>query len=275
MKFNALIGDSKGADVFVRSVNIVSKLCPKSCIVRLAPDDVSFVSAYSVRNGMSLEFKIPQRAVFVTYNLEGISPEANAIYFEIPTADLIHSLIGKDSNIKLKLIKKEVPHLKVELVGSHVTHEIPISLIQVRCWPDYDAPNVGLASVMVALPSVRVLQKIMTSMKHIGAKTISIKANNSGEMCLSSTLDTANVDVYFQDLSNLTLQGASSEHEMNPEEYFSVHLDLKLLLSFFGGLHGHFNKLLMKIVHGRAVAFVSKQPDSQFRLILMGLTVED
>jgi len=62
---------------------------------------------------------------------------------------------------------------------------------------------------------------------------------------------------------------------MNPEEYFSVHLDLKLLLSFFGGLHGHFNKLLMKIVHGRAVAFVSKQPDSQFRLILMGLTVED
>jgi len=32
---------------------------------------------------------------------------------------------------------------------------------------------------------------------------------------------------------------------MNPDEYFSVHLDLKLLLSFFGGLHGHFNKLLM------------------------------
>jgi len=90
-----------------------------------------------------------QRAVFVAYNLEGFAPEANAIYFEISTADLVHSLVGKDSNIKLKLIKKEVPHLKVELVGSHVTHEVPISLIQPRCWLDYDAPNVGLASVRV------------------------------------------------------------------------------------------------------------------------------
>ena len=75
--------------------------------------------------------------------------------------------------MKLKLVKKDnVPHLRIELSANCLVNEIPITLILVRNWPDYNPPNMGVTSVAVSLPPVKNLSKILLAVKNIGSKSV-------------------------------------------------------------------------------------------------------
>lgn len=170
---------------------------------------------YNVREGISLDFRLIQKEVFTTYVFQGISAEHNAILFELPTADLLHTTSGKESLMKIKLAQKvgviqfrslrafllpihhryssfeeAIPHLVIELETIDVRHEIPVNFIIVKNWSDYEPPNVGLFSVSkiseyvgmdilrgivqaaLNLPSVKVIHKMLTTIKNIGARTL-------------------------------------------------------------------------------------------------------
>lgn len=114
--------------------------------------------------------------LFCSWAFDGISPENNAIFFELITDDLAHSLQTRENQMKLKLVKKDnVPHLRIELSANSLVNEIPITLILVRNWLDYNPPNMGVPSVAVSLPPVKNLSKILLAVKNIGSKNVVIK----------------------------------------------------------------------------------------------------
>jgi hypothetical protein len=88
--------------------------------------------------------------VFSSFNMEGVSPEQgkNEILFYLSTADLAHSTSSRESEIKLKLIKKDnAPHLKIDLITQCITNEIPLDFVMVKDWSKYEAPKIGHPTV--------------------------------------------------------------------------------------------------------------------------------
>jgi hypothetical protein len=79
---------------------------------------------------------------------------------------------ARENQAKFKLVKKDnIPHLRIELSANGLVNEIPINLILVRNWSDYNPPDMGPSSVAVALPPIRNLSKILSAVKNIGAKS--------------------------------------------------------------------------------------------------------
>jgi len=273
MKFNALIGDAKGVDIVCKIIAIVSRICRKKCVVRLTSNDMSFLNSYNIREGVAMDFRILREDVFATYIMEGVTPEHNSIYFELSTDDLVHSMSSRESQVKFKLIKKDnLPHLKIDLITNCITNEIPINFILVRNWADYNPPNIGIPSVAVCLPSPKILAKILSSVKNMGAKNIVFKSNNNGEFCINTSNDVAKMDVYMRDLANLSIVAGHSSQEMHKDnEFFSVLLDIKVLCSFVCGLQNIAGRLSMKVVHGRGAIFSVKEPECLLTLYASGL----
>jgi hypothetical protein len=70
MRFTAVLGDSKSIEIFIskffhKSFNfylevlgIVAKLCRKRVVVRITPNEFSFVNIYSLREGICLDFRL-------------------------------------------------------------------------------------------------------------------------------------------------------------------------------------------------------------------------
>ena len=67
---------------------------------------------------------------------------------EISAKDFAHSLTLRETQIKIKLIKKNnTPHLKIDLVSNSIVNEVPITFIMVKNWAEYNLPNIGTPSV--------------------------------------------------------------------------------------------------------------------------------
>ncbi|KAI1719736.1 hus1-like protein [Ditylenchus destructor] len=272
MKFHAVIGGSKNVEAFSKLVHIVSKLCKKKCIIRLSSDEFSFLNTNTVREAFYLDFRIIQKELFVSYNIEGHSQNTNVIFFEISTDDLLQSVAVNENTMELKISHiNMIPHLVIELKSVCITHEIPITFILQHNWLDYEPPSVGLASVCVGLPSVKVFHKILNSVKNIGSKTITISANNNGELYIDGVVDQAKLKVYLHDIANYPIHGANSEEMPAVDHLFSVQLDLRLVYSFMSVLHVYFNQAILKIYDGRVAVFSAKQQSCQFKLFVNGL----
>ncbi|CAK5080561.1 unnamed protein product [Meloidogyne enterolobii] len=171
MRFTAVLGDSKSVEIFSKVLGIASKICRKRIVVRITPNEFSFVNVYSIREGICLDFRLLKDQLFCSWVFEGISVENNAIFFELSTDDLIGSIQSRENQAKFKLVKKDnIPHLRIELSANGLVNEIPINFILVRNWNDYNPPNMGTPSVAVTLPPVKNLSKILSAVKNIGAK---------------------------------------------------------------------------------------------------------
>lgn len=88
--------------------------------------------------------------MFSFYRLEGLSPENNAVFLDVPTEDLVHSTSSKEGYLMIKLAQKNnIPHLNIEVRSDcTIKHEIPVTFVKPTNWTDYDPPTVGLASVI-------------------------------------------------------------------------------------------------------------------------------
>uniref|UniRef100_A0A915M850 Checkpoint protein n=1 Tax=Meloidogyne javanica TaxID=6303 RepID=A0A915M850_MELJA len=255
MRFTAVLGDSKSVEIFSKVLGIASKICRKRIVVRITPNEFSFVNVYSIREGICLDFRLLKDQLFCSWVFEGISVENNAIFFELSTDDLIGSIQSRENQAKFKLVKKDnIPHLRIELSANGLVNEIPINFILVRNWNDYNPPNMGTPSVAVTLPPVKNLSKILSAVKNIGAK-------NAVSVC--AITDMAKVDIYAGDLTNLSLTGSSTTTPATPrrsiDEFSSAILDIRALYPF-----------VSKIVNGKGAIFSATELECHLTLYIAG-----
>ncbi|KAL3090893.1 hypothetical protein niasHS_007268 [Heterodera schachtii] len=277
MRFVAVIGDGKAVDIFVKVAAVVSKLCRKRAVVRITPNEFSFVNVYNVREGMHVDFRIHKDNLFNSWSFDGLSLDNNAIFFELSTDDFVRSLHSRATQIKLKMTKKDgVPHLRVELSANSLVNEIPIVLVVLRQWPDFNPPNMGISQLAVALPNVKTLTKIVSGVKDIGGRHLIFRANNRGEFNIIGYADQAKVAVYAQGLHNQSISGAEdlSQTAPQPEHFYNVTLDIRNFHAFLSALHALASRLTMKIFDGHGAIFIAQEPECNLTLSLAGITQE-
>uniref|UniRef100_A0A183CDS4 Checkpoint protein n=1 Tax=Globodera pallida TaxID=36090 RepID=A0A183CDS4_GLOPA len=273
MRFVAVIGDGKAVDIFFKVVVVVSKLCRKRCVVRVTPNEFSFVNVYNVREGMHVHLRIHKDHLFNSWSFDGLSPDNNAIFFELSTDDFVSSLHSRANQIKLKMTKKDgVPHLRVELSANSLVNEIPIVLVVARQWPDFNPPNMGLSQLAVALPPVKTLTRIISGVKDIGGRHLIFRANNKGEFNIIAHADQAKVAVYAQGLHNQSISGAEnlSQTVQQPEHFYGVTLDIRNFHAFLGALQS----LVSQIFDGHGAIFIAQEPECNLTLCLAGINQE-
>ncbi|KAL7079014.1 hypothetical protein ACQ4LE_001612 [Meloidogyne hapla] len=272
MRFTAVLGDTKSIEIFIKILGIVSKLCRKRVVVRITPNEFSFVNIYSLREGICLDFRLLKDQLFCSWVFDGISAENNAIFFELSTDDLIGSMQARENQAKFKLVKKDnIPHLRIELIANGLVNEIPINLILVRNWNDYNPPDMGPPSVAVTLPPVKNLSKILSAVKNIGAKSAAFRVNNVGEFSVCAITDMAKVDIYAGDLTNLSLTGSSNTTpRRSVDEFSSVVLDIRALYPFVSSLSPYIARLGMKVVNGKGAIFSANELECNLTLYIAG-----
>uniref|UniRef100_A0A914D7B7 Checkpoint protein n=1 Tax=Acrobeloides nanus TaxID=290746 RepID=A0A914D7B7_9BILA len=191
--------------------------------------------------------------------MSGIDAEHNEIIFEIEVANLLHSMTTTNDNfVHLKLVRKDV------------------DLQPVRMWNMFNPPNIGSPSVSVYMPTLKTLQKMITSIKIMGAKH-ELRANTKGELKMDAVLEQAKINVYINDLSNLTTTvatGTSGNTNEAPAQFHVVRLNLKQFHNFFNLIPYTFNKILMRIFDNRVVNFIINEADCQLIFYMGGLNVD-
>lgn len=147
----------------------------KTCVLRLSPTKVCFILSDRVPvGGANLWCEILQQNLFDEYRIEG-KDERNEIYLEVVMEQLSRALKSalNATVVKLKLTKKQgacftveitqvatfsphlpslpphiymtIPHTYIQptLTGAlrGVTHDVPVTVVPVRLWADYQEPS--------------------------------------------------------------------------------------------------------------------------------------
>ncbi|CAG5116939.1 unnamed protein product, partial [Candidula unifasciata] len=212
MKFRGKLVHIGCIQHFTNIVGTISKLI-KTCIMRITMDKVFFILSERIGDGgAQIWCELSQSHFFDEYAMEGVSKEDNEIYLEVHPDLLLRSLKTAHSAkwVKVKLTKKHVPCLTVEidLPGNSihqrlVVHDVPVTVVARKLWPDYTEPEMPKFDVSIELPQLKLLKNVVDKMKNL-SNYMTLSANANGDMKLSVETDMVAISTHFQHLPNPT-----------------------------------------------------------------------
>uniref|UniRef100_A0A1I7Y8I4 Checkpoint protein n=1 Tax=Steinernema glaseri TaxID=37863 RepID=A0A1I7Y8I4_9BILA len=200
MRFKADLTEG-AVETVRRLVVFMSRLNKKRCIIRITPTEFILLNDSSTSRSYWIEAKIKQEETFGEFELHGLSKKHNEIFMDLSASDLSQALSGVDSTIKMRLTKDgTMPHLSVKT--DNVNNSIPVTMLMSRQWSEYQR-NVDPEELYIGiyLPNLKLLQKILSSVKNTQAKHVMLAAKFSGELQIVSRTDTARVMVCLSDLT--------------------------------------------------------------------------
>lgn len=255
MKFRAVLNQPSAMRDLRGLVGMLAKV-HKEATVLIDPQRMSFVIAENIAQGIPWLWTdigdcSPAGGVFSEFGMEGVDRLLhNRIVLSVNTLKLAGALamLTKTQTVryvKMKLTNRQFPCLTIDLevptaAGCNssvpyrkVTHDVPVSLIAVRDWADYEVPAdrcrpsrrgrrnrqavdddadddatpslvVGdggtSISYVIGLPSVRSLRTLVDRIKNL-SPLITIYYNNTGELSLVIETDQATVASHYRNLS--------------------------------------------------------------------------
>ncbi|VDK50865.1 unnamed protein product [Anisakis simplex] len=205
----------------------VSRLCKEKVTLRITSTSVSFINADLIRS--------------------------NGVFMQISLVNMRLTKIGN------------TPHVKVEQKSFGVVHEMPVDLIPTRQWKHYAIPNIDGATVAIYLPPLGTIRSLISSLKNMGIKHLLIRGNQSGQLQLSGDVDTAQIGVYFSDLtcSSLNNNNDGNNDLLNdPNKYHAVCVDIRSV-----------NGLMRRIVPDKMAIFSIDQEDASLLYIVGGVVL--
>ncbi|KAK3783866.1 hypothetical protein RRG08_001898 [Elysia crispata] len=282
MKFRGKIVDTNCIHHFSNVVNTISKLV-KTCIMRITEDKVFFILSERVNDGgAQIWCELPQSHFFDEFAMEGVSAESNEIYLEVAPDLLVRSLRTAHSAkwVKVKLTKKNFPCLTIEVdlpSGSvHqrlVIHDIPVSVVARKHWPDFTEPEMPRFDVSIAMPQMRLLKNVVDKMKNL-SNYVSLSANNSGEMKVSVETDMASISTHFQNLFNPswnkdnTQTQAPMSQDRDPQEFATSRVDIRRFAQFLNSQQVNPDRVICNVVHHRMLHFFLLHDDVSLQYFL-------
>ncbi|XP_064396750.1 checkpoint protein HUS1-like [Halichondria panicea] len=261
MRFRAKLLDITCIDHLSRVVSTLARSV-KACVLRLSSDKVCFVisGGRGPVGGANIWCELSQSNVFDEYRIEG-KDESNEIYLELNIEQLSRALKSALTAqvLKIKLTKKQGPCLTLEILlptmtGAHrtVVHDIPVAVVPVRLWPDYQEPDMPEIDVSIYLPPLKLLKNIVDRMKTM-SNFVTISANMNGELNIKLQTDSVTVTTYFKDLQNHHFQDTSmSESRDNDLTMCEARVDIRKFSQF---VQGQFvpTKVICNVIDGRGL----------------------
>lgn len=261
----------------------ISKLV-KTCIMRITEDKVFFILSERAGGdgGAQVWCELSQSHFFDEFAMEGVCPEANEIYLEVSPDLLLRSLRTAHAAkwLKLKLTKKHTPCLTMEIDlpsgSTHqrlVVHDIPVSVVARKHWPDFAEPMMPNFDVSIALPQLKVLKNVVDKMKNL-SNYVALSANSSGEMKLSVETDMVAVNTHFQGLHNPSWSRdggdrlAQADAGRDPQELATARVSIRRLAQFLNSQQVNPDRVVCNIVHHRMAHFFLMHDDVTLQYFL-------
>ncbi|XP_005108484.1 checkpoint protein HUS1 [Aplysia californica] len=285
MKFRGKITDIGYIQHFTNVVGTIAKLV-KSCILRITEDKVFFILSERVGDtGAQVWCELSQSHFFNEYAMEGVSEEANEIYLEVSPDLLLRSLRTANTAkwLKIKLTKKHTPCLTFEidlpsgtLHQRLVVHDVPVTVVARKHWPDFAEPVMPKFDVSIALPQLRLLKSVVDKMKNL-SNYVALSANCNGEMKLSVETDMVAVNTHFQGLHNPSwcrdggdggLSSQSGDLDRDPQEFATSRVHIRRFAQFLNSQQVNPDKVVCNIVHHRMAHFFLMHDDVTLQYFL-------
>ncbi|VDM26161.1 unnamed protein product [Toxocara canis] len=197
--------------------------------------------------------------------MAGVSEEFNEIYMELDKDYFYRSINPKEQATKLRLTKiGDTPHIKVEQRTCSVVHQMPIDLIPTRHWKHYAVPAIEGAKAAIYLPPLSTIRSLISSLKNIGVKFLTIRGNQRGELHLSGDVDVAQIGVYFSDLACGTLTVPGDDGDGNANRFYEIRVDIRSVHSLLRSILPNFtiSRILLRIVPEKMAIFSIDQEDA-------------
>jgi len=283
MKFRGKIIDLGCSQRFTTIVATISKLV-KTCIMRITEDKVFFILSERAGGdgGAQVWCELSQSHFFDEFAMEGVSSEANEIYLEVSPDLLLRSLRTAHAAkwLKLKLTKKHTPCLTMEIDlpsgSTHqrlVVHDIPVSVVARKHWPDFAEPMMPNFDVSIALPQLKVLKNVVDKMKNL-SNYVALSANCNGEMKLSVETDMVAVNTHFQGLHNPSWSRDGGDRPpqadagRDPQELATARVSIRRLAQFLNSQQVNPDRVVCNIVHHRMAHFFLMHDDVTLQYFL-------
>ncbi|KAL1284770.1 Checkpoint protein [Trichinella pseudospiralis] len=265
MKLSVKISNTGSIENFTRLISAISKLS-KECIIRIVKDKLYITKKDFVQDaGQKFLCDLNLESFFTEFRMEGWSADNNEIYLQLSTELLLQALktgtLAK--SLKIRLTKKPT----ITACNRLVTHDIPVTILLPRLWPEKLFENWSLdADLKLLLPPVRTVHKVVAGMKHIN-NYIMIAGSNGGELTLKVETDEVSVASCFpsfvQPSTHITGQGSSatSNIDLVPASRgdgsvtYSTRIDIRWLLAFLSSQLSSQGNISLSIMDGQMVYF--------------------
>lgn len=187
----------------------------------------------------------------------GMNPrneEQNLIYFELEIDSLVRVLPGGHCYLKLKLSKsqKDEPMLSVEVRNPEadiVSHQIPITIILSKYWNSYSRPSIGHRKMSISMPPPKMMSRFLHVFKNMNTRVVKLTASTSGDLRISTKIETGEIDVSFSDL-----QTNPSETD-SQEDTAKVQLMIRNISPLFQSFANTRTRAKMNIISNRMAEF--------------------
>jgi HUS1 checkpoint protein len=234
----------------------------KTSVLRLCPDRVCFVIVErGPVGGSNIWCELTQSNIFDEYRIEG-KDERNEIYLELSLEHLSRALRTSLNAqvVKIKLTKRQGACLSVEIVqptltgaSRTVTHEVPVSVVPERLWPDYQEPHMPDIDVSIYLPPLKLLKNITDRMKTM-SNYVTVAANMSGELQLKMEADDVSATTFFRDLQNHVFDASTAGDESRDNSaMYEARIDIRKLGQFLQGQQFNPTKVICNITDGKGL----------------------
>ncbi|GAB1601057.1 checkpoint protein HUS1-like [Argonauta hians] len=285
MRFRAKLVDCGSILHFTRIVATITRLC-KTCALRITADKFYFVILEkALQGGAKVWCELFQDHFFDEYMLDGLSADNNEIFLEILPDNLLKALkTGQIAKwIKIKLTKKQVPCLTIEVdlptpngLSRTVVHDIPVSVLALRHWAEYEEPDAPDFDVSINLPALKLLRNVVDKMKSL-SNFVVMSANYEGKMKLTVETDVASVCTYFKDLKNPKWRDKNSDviqsSSNDPSEFYEVRVDLRKFAQFFNGLQLNPSRVICNFCEDRMVHILLMHDDVTLQYFLPSISI--
>jgi HUS1 checkpoint protein len=223
-----------------------------------------------------------QTHFFAEYTMQGVKPDVpyeNQIFLELEPDRLAKTLNAlKSSNsarsLKIKLTRKhDSPCLSFEIdlapsasmstvssttsinsfaVSRTCTHDVPVTLIPRRHWPDFREPDMPAFDVSITMPDLKQMKHLMERYKNFG-QHLTIQANREGKLQLKFESDQLSVVTHYKDLDNPSRGNSHGSQEKSSDHFVSVRVDLKRFTQFLALEQVGPRKAIANLEEGRVV----------------------
>ncbi len=318
MKFRGRLVEMVAIKKFYNMLCTMAKLA-KTCVMRLTANKVYFIlnemgsgtvggGCGNSRCGAPVVWaELEQTHFFSEYNMEGVTKESPEIFLDLDPDKLAKTLSALKTShsvrsLKIKLTRKhESPCLTFEIEnapsaaanangnanpagpGRICVHDVPISLIPRRLWPDLAEPEMPEFDVSVYFPQdLKQLKHMVERYKSLGGK-FTVHANRNGHLKLALETDEVQVITHFKDLemprldatSNSSLASSSyaDADVTDAGTFYTVRVDLRRFSLFLAAAADQVapKRVIVNLVSGKMIHIFLVHEDVNVQYFIPGM----
>ncbi|XP_014232160.1 checkpoint protein HUS1-like [Trichogramma pretiosum] len=251
MKFKCKMTDTGSLRDFSNVATTVARMS-KQCVIRLTRNFFFFNIADDTTP--MVWARLDQNHFFVDYMVHGKTDDIHEIYMELNTAMLAKSVStfkAAARSVKIRLTNKQQPCLTFEIEMSSISaesrmcvHDIPITIIPQKKWPEFNEPHIEKFEISVEMPQFKNLRSVLERMKNM-SPVLTISVDTNGVLALKADADSATVSVHFP---NLTVLECDAE-----DETVSASVDIKKFHAFVAWDAVHPTSMNCNIISNKVV----------------------